>query len=88
MDKMGKVNYVYIGPNIPQVGLKRNTIYRDSTLPDALAKYAVLKPAVKSLFVPTTHLAVAEKNKAKQGSLEFLANKELLAYAKIAKPET
>jgi hypothetical protein len=85
---MGRASYIYIGPNIPQIGLKRNTIYRDATVPDGLAKYAVLKPAVKALFVPTTQLAAAEKKKAKQGSLEFLANKELLAYAKIAKPET
>jgi hypothetical protein len=85
---MGRVNFVYIGPNVPNVGLKRNTIYRDSTLPDALAKYAALKPAVKALFVPTTYLATAAKNLEKPGSLEYQANKEMLAYAKIAKPET
>jgi hypothetical protein len=85
---MGKPNYIYLGPNVPVVGLKRNTIYRENVMPDALAKYAVLKPVVKALFVPTTQLAIAEKNLSKPGSLEYHANREMLAYAKIAKAQT
>jgi hypothetical protein len=85
---MGKANWIYIGPNIPVVGLKRNTIYREGVMPDALEKYAVLKPVVRSLFVSTAQLAIAEKNMSKPGSLEYHANKEMLAYAKIAKAQT
>jgi hypothetical protein len=84
---MGKSNYVYIGPNIPVVGLKRNTIYREGIMPDALAKYAALKPVVRSLFVSTAELATAEKNLSRPGSLEYHANKEMIAYAKIAKAQ-
>ena len=85
---MGKANWIYIGPNIPVVGLKRNTIYREEIMPEGLAKYAVLKPVVKSLFVSTATLAVAEKNLSKPGSLEHHANKEMLAYARVAKAQT
>jgi len=85
---MGKPNWIYIGPNVPAVGLKRNTIYREGIMPDALAKYAALKPVVKALFVSTATLAVAEKNLSKPGSLEHHAQKEMLAYAKVAKAQT
>jgi hypothetical protein len=85
---MGKPNWIYIGPNIPVVGLKRNTIYRDEVMPEALAKYAAIKPVVKSLFVSTAGLAAAEKNLSKPGSLEHHANKEMMAYAKVAKAQT
>jgi hypothetical protein len=85
---MAKANWIYIGPNIPVIGLKRNTIYRESVMPDALAKYATIKPVVRSLFVSTAQLATAEKNLSKPGSLEYHANKEMLAYAKVAKPQT
>jgi hypothetical protein len=85
---MGKPNWIYIGPNIPAVGLKRNTIHREEIMPDALAKYAAIKPVVKSLFVSTARLAEAEKNLSKPGSLEHHAYKEMTAYAKAAKAQT
>jgi hypothetical protein len=85
---MGKPRYIYIGPNIPVMGLKRNTIYREGTMPEPLAKYAALKPVVKALFVSTAALAAAEKNLSKPGSLEHHANKEMMAYAKVAKAQT
>ena len=74
---MGKENYIYIGPNIPQIGLKRNTLYRGSAPPPKLTELIKTKRALGSLFVPTSELAKAEKSLNIKGSLEHTARKQM-----------
>jgi hypothetical protein len=75
-------NCIYIGPNVPSLGLKKNTIYRSDTMPDTLSKIAVTRPVVRSLFVSTADLAAATKNLGKKGTLEYVASEELRSMAK------
>jgi hypothetical protein len=74
---VGKPNFIYIGPNIPQIGLKRNTIYRGNEPPAKLKELMKQKRVLGSLFVPTAALAQAERNLNIKGSLEHTARKEM-----------
>lgn len=79
---MGKPNYIYIGPNIGPIGLKRNTIFRGDQLPQKFKELADRKPVLRSLFISTRDLAEAQKKLTKKGTLEYVANQEVLAIAK------
>jgi hypothetical protein len=74
--------FIYIGPNMPLLGLKRNTIYKSKMLPAGLAQIAETKPAAKALYVSSDGLAIAMRNLTKTGSLEQHANQMLLSLAK------
>ena len=75
-------NSMYVGPSIPQWGLKQNTIYRGDTPPAKLLEMMIAKPAMRSLFVSTKNLAKAKKQLNKKGTLEYTASQELLAIAR------
>jgi hypothetical protein len=79
---MSRERFVYIGPNVPILALKRNTIYKSKALPAELERIAVTKPIVRSLYVSTDGLTIAVRNLNKKGSLEQVANNEMLAMAK------
>jgi hypothetical protein len=74
--------FIYIGPNVPIMGLKRNTIYKDAALPEGLERVAATKPVVRALYVSADGLAIAVRNLNKKGSLEHHANNEMLSVAK------
>ena len=57
---MGNSNWIYIGPNIPQIGLKKNTLFRGNEPPPKLKELIRQKPVISSLFVPTAALSQAE----------------------------
>jgi hypothetical protein len=74
--------FVYIGPNVPLLGLKGNTIYQTKAMPAELARIAETQPVVKALYVSTDGLAIAMRNLDKKGSLEQHAKETMLALAK------
>jgi hypothetical protein len=79
---MSRERFVYIGPNIPSLGLKRNTIYQEKALPEGLAQIAKLKPVVQALYVNADGLAIAMRNLNKTGSLEQVASNTMQDMAK------
>lgn len=79
---MGKPNFIYIGPSIPPLGLKTNSLFRSDGLPPALATISGDRPVVKALYISTRNLAEAKRQITKKGSLEYTANKVLLEIAK------
>lgn len=79
---MGKSNFIYIGPNVPQIGLKRNTLYRGKEPPAKLAELIRKRPVVGALFVPTAALSQAERNLRIKGALENTAQKEMAEIVK------
>jgi hypothetical protein len=74
---MGKSNFIYIGPNVPQIGLKRNTLYRGNEPPARLQQLIKQKPVLSALFVPTAALAQAERSLKIKGAVENTAQKEM-----------
>lgn len=58
---------VYVGPTLPGVA-KRNTIYNNG-IPAVLAEKAKEKPVIASLIVPIGHLATANAELARCGSV-------------------
>jgi hypothetical protein len=79
---MGKPNYIYIGPSVSAIGLKKNMLFRSDELPSQLLPIVANKPAIKSLYVSTRDLAETAKRLATKGSLEYSANKEMLEIAR------
>ena len=75
-------NFIYIGPSIPQLGLKQNTLYRSEQPPAALMDFVRIKPSVRALYVSTKELARAKHALAQRGSVEQLANEALRTLAK------
>jgi hypothetical protein len=79
---MGKANYMYIGPNVPQIGLKRNTLYRGSEPPAKLKELIRNRPVLSALFVSTAALSQAERALNIKGAVENTAQKEMVAIVK------
>ena len=79
---MGKPNFCYIGPNLPQIGLKRNTLYRGNQPPPKLAELMKKKPVLSALFVSTAALAQAERSLNIKGAVENTAQKEMAEIVK------
>jgi hypothetical protein len=79
---MKKENYIYIGPSIPQLGLKQNTLYRSEQPPEALAKLAREKGVVRSLYIKTSELAKAQQQLTRRGSVEHSAIETMHEFAK------
>lgn len=77
-----KKNWIYVGPTIPGLGLKKNTLYRSEKPPSKLEQIGMTRPVVLSLYIPTTNLAEVNKRINQKGSLEYTATQELLAIAK------
>jgi hypothetical protein len=74
---MGKSNFIYIGPNVPQIGLKRNTLYRGNEPPAKLRELIKKRPVLSALFVSTAALSQAERSLKIKGALENTAQKEM-----------
>jgi hypothetical protein len=81
---MKKPNFIYIGPTIPGLGLKKNTIYRSEALPEPVARLVKNLPMARSLYVKTSALAETSKRLTEKGSLEYTATQEMLAIARTA----
>jgi hypothetical protein len=77
-----KGNWMYIGPSIPPLGLQRNTLYLSKELPYALKLIAERKPSVRALYVNVEDLAEAKRKLETSGSLEHVANQDMLSIAK------
>ena len=72
-------NFMYIGPTILPVGLKRNTLYRGvDAMPVQLKNLVQTTPMLSSLYVPTVRLAQARDNLKKKGTIEYLAFNTLM----------
>ena len=76
-----KPNFIYIGPTVARLGLKKNTVYRTEKPPAALEQFSVTKPFVLALYIPVSALAETRQRLTKKGSLEYTATQELLAIA-------
>lgn len=76
------VNYIYIGPTIARIGLKRSTLVIGAEPPPQLKSLIELKPIIRALFVPTSKTMLARINMQKRGTIEYAAAEEVLNYAK------
>ena len=79
---MSRLNHIYVGPNLPAIGLKQFTLYLTSKPPELLAEFIKLKPAIGSLYIPTMKLAKTRGKLQEKGSLEQQASQQLTALAK------
>jgi hypothetical protein len=79
---VGKSNWIYIGPNVPQIGLKRNTLFRGNEPPAKLKELIKRKPVLNALFVPTAALSQAERALNIKGAVENTAQKEMAEIVK------
>jgi hypothetical protein len=71
-----KVNYIYIGPGAPVLGLRQWKLYLEDTPPASMRDYLVKNPLLRCLYIPTEQLPAARKNlKTNPQSAEFLAFK-------------
>lgn len=75
-------NHIYIGPNLPVVGLKQFTIYQTEKPPELLAGFIKTKPAIGCLYISTATLAAVRGNLGRKGSLEQQAAQQLTVLAK------
>ena len=76
-------NFIYIGPDIPQLGLKRGTLYRDPKPPEQLQQYTDKNPVIRCLYTATVNLALAKRNlKTDPNSVESIAYKMLTEIAR------
>lgn len=66
--------WIYIGPDIPPLGLKRTTLYRDEPQPPyGMREYVAVNPVLGALYVRTDGLAQAKLNLKNHNSVEYLA---------------
>lgn len=81
---MAKVNRsIYIGPNIPIWGMRRNMIFKgEIQIPEEFRQAIMRKPVINALFVTPSNLSLALQRINQKGSLEHIANNELLAIAR------
>jgi hypothetical protein len=88
-------NYIYIGPTVARIGLKKSTIVLGSTPPPPLLSLIELKPVIGSLFIPTSRTAIARANMRRMGTLENIAAEEVIKFGrekiekerKVSQPE-
>jgi hypothetical protein len=79
---MSVENYIYIGPTVARIGLKKSTIVLGSTPPPQLLSLMQLKPIIGSLFVPTAKTAEARANMQRKGTLENIAAEEVIKFGR------
>lgn len=92
---MSEPNYIYVGPTVARIGLKRSTLVLGSTPPPQLQSLIDLKPVIRSLYVPTAKAAQARINMRVLGTLEHVASEEVIKFnrekreaeTKVSKPE-
>jgi hypothetical protein len=73
-----RTNHIYIGPTVPQVGLKQWTLYLESEPPEFLKEQMAKVPLLRALYISTEKLGAARKNlRINPNSMENLAYKAL-----------
>jgi hypothetical protein len=75
-------NYIYIGLSIPPLGLKTNALSNDPNPPSTLASYIAVKPMLAVLYIHTSQLSAAKQRITTKGTIEYIANQEMLAIAR------
>lgn len=75
---------MYIGPSIPSLGLKGRTLVNSSEMLPQLVSLIETHPMIRSLYVPTSKLAIAMQNREIKGSLE---NQAMMLMLKLAKQQ-
>lgn len=80
---MSKIeNWIYIGPTVARIGLKKSTIVLGNTPPPQLLSLIELKPVIRSLFVPTIKTSEARISMNRKGTLENIAAEEVIKFGK------
>lgn len=77
-----KENWIYIGPTVARIGLKRSTIVLGSTPPPQLLSLMELKPVIRSLFIPTAKTTEARIRMREEGTLENVAAREVIKFGR------
>jgi subtilase family serine protease len=77
-----KGNMMYIGPTIARLGLKSNTVVKGTEMLPQLKSIIDTHPVVGSLYVPTSEVGRARRNKNVQGSVEHIAVQTMTEVAK------
>lgn len=75
-------NWIYIGPTVARIGLKKSTLVLGSTPPPQLQSLIELKPVIKSLFIPTAKTSEARINMRRRGTLENIAAEEVMKFGR------
>jgi hypothetical protein len=70
-------NFIYIGPTIAMLGIRRSMIIMGSIPPPPLKDLIELKPIVSALFVPTSRCNEARTNVRTPGTIEHKAVEEV-----------
>jgi hypothetical protein len=73
---------MYIGPNIPRLGLMRNQLFLGNNPPESLRKMIVSERILACLFVNTEQLVKARIALENPLSIESIAFKRLTAKAR------
>lgn len=79
---MSEKNYIYIGPTVARIGLKKSTLILGSEPPPQLRSLIDTKPVIGSLFVPTARTAQARINMRIVGTLEHIAAQEVIKFSR------
>lgn len=78
-------NWIYIGPTLARLGLKKSSLVLGSVPPPQLQSLIDLKPIVGSLFVPTYRAQTAIIRSRVAGSLEHIASQEVFKFGQEMK---
>jgi hypothetical protein len=84
---MNEPNWIYIGPTIARLGIRRSMIVLGNVPPPPLKDLIELKPIVSALFIPTSKCREARTNVETAGTIEHKATQEVIKFhnEKIAK---
>jgi hypothetical protein len=73
-------NWIYIGPTIARLGIRRSMIILGSEPPPPLKNLIELKPIARALFIPTSKCREARTNVDTAGTIEHKATQEVIKF--------
>jgi hypothetical protein len=79
---MERTNYIYIGPNIPRLGLMTNQLFLGNHPPVVLQQMITEDPVLGCLYITTGKLGAARISLRNPASIESIAVKRLADKAK------
>jgi hypothetical protein len=75
-----KTNYIWAGPTIPRLGIRKNMLILGSNPPPQLKNFIETKPMYRSLFIPTTRIAEVRENIRMLNSMENISYLEIVKF--------
>jgi hypothetical protein len=69
------MSYIWIGPTIPRLAIRKGMLIKGSAPPPQLKNLMDTKPMLRSLFIPTGKLAEVRTRLMVEGSMEQISVK-------------